>query len=162
MSLMTVFRYRVDFHKTSFDDPSSGAAEPVCSGSFSAVTGLEATMEPHRIAEGGRNWGEVQRAGKTTFATLVLKRGMTEDRGLWTWFEGVANGGYAYRLNARVVVLAPDQAADEAKGLLRWEFANCLPIKLRVADLSATTTEIGIEELHLNHEGMRLMGAGEP
>lgn len=161
MSPMSVFRYRVDFHKTSLDDASSGAAEPVCSGSFSEVTGFEASMEPHTIAEGGRNWGEVQRAGKTTFATLVLKRGMTDDRGLWRWFEGVANGGYAYRLNARVVVMAPDQPADEARGLIRWEFANCLPIKMKAADLSSTSTEVGIEELHLNHEGMRLMEAGE-
>lgn len=162
MSPMTVFRYRVDFHKTSLDDPSSGAAEAVCSGSFSEVSGFEASMEPHTISEGGRNWGEVQRAGRTTFATLILKRGMTEDRGLWTWFEGVANGGYAYRLNARVAVLAPDQAADDARGVLRWEFANCLPVKMRAADLSATSAEVGIEELHLNHEGMRQVGADEP
>lgn len=162
MNLMRVFRYRVDFHRTSLDDPSSGAAEPVCSGSFSEVTGFEASMEPHTIAEGGRNWGEIQRAGRTTFATLVLKRGMTEDRGLWTWFEGVANGGYAYRLNARVIVLGPDEAADAAEGVVRWEFANCLPVKLKAADLSATSTEVGVEELHLNHEGMRLIAAGEP
>lgn len=162
MTPMSVFRYRVDFHQTSLDDPSSGAAEPVGSGSFSEATGFEASMEPHTIAEGGRNWGEIHRAGKTTFATLVLKRGMSEGRDLWSWFEGVANGAYAYRLNARVVLLAPDQGADEAKGVLRWEFANCLPVKFKAADLSATSTEIGIEELHLNHEGMRLMDADEP
>ncbi|MDH3661696.1 MAG: phage tail protein [Alphaproteobacteria bacterium] len=162
MTLMPVFRYRVDFHKISIDDPSSGEPQPVCSGSFSEITGFEASMEPHKIAEGGRNWGDVRRAGKTTFATLVLKRGMTEDRGLWRWFEGVANGGYAYRLNARVVVLAPSQAANEAVGVLRWEFANCLPVKIKAADLSATSTEIGIEELHLDHEGLRVLEASEP
>lgn len=162
MSLMTVFRYRVDFHQTSFDDSSSGAVEPICSGSFSEASGFEASMEPHSIAEGGRNWGEVKRAGKTTFATLVLKRGMTEDRNLWIWFEGMANGGYAYRLNARVVVLSPDQAADEATGVLRYEFANCLPVKIKMADLSSTSSEIGIEEMHLDHEGMRVLEASEP
>jgi len=89
-----------------------------------------------------------------------LKRGMTSDRDLWTWFHGVATGIYAYRLNARVVMMG---AAEDVSGSgrLRWEFANCLPIKLKAADLSSSSTEIGIEELHLNHEGMRLMAEGE-
>ena len=160
MSFLPLFRFRVDFHSTSLDDASSGAAQPICSGQFSEVSGFEASMDPHTISEGGRNWGEIQRAGRTNFATLVLKRGMTSDRGLWTWFQGVAGGAYAYRLNARVVMMG---AAEEVNGtgLLRWEFANCLPIKLKAADLSSSSTEIGIEELHLNHEGMRLMGEGE-
>lgn len=162
MSFLTLFRFRVDFHKTAIDGATSGAAEQICSGQFSEVSGFEASMEPHTITEGGRNWGEIQRAGKTNFATLVFKRGMTSDRGLWTWFHGVANGAYAYRLNARVVMMGADQDTATSKGQLRWEFANCLPIKLKAADLSSTSTEIGIEELHVNHEGMRLMGEGEP
>lgn len=160
MSFLPLFRFRVDFHKVTSSDPAAGGAEPICSGQFSEVAGLEASMEPHTISEGGRNWGEIQRAGQTSFATLVLKRGMTGDRGLWTWFHGVASGAYAYRLNARVVMLG---AAEDVAGggLLRWEFASCLPIKLKAADLSSTSTDVGIEELHLNHEGMRLMAEGE-
>lgn len=155
--LLNVFRFRVDFHRTTVDDPSSGAAEPVCSGRFSEVSGIEATMEPRSFKEGGRNWGEIQRAGHTTFATLVLKRGMTEDRGLWSWFQEVAGGAFAYRLNARVVMLAANATAET----LRWEFANCLPTRFKAADLSASSSEVGIEELHLSHEGMRLMRGGE-
>lgn len=162
MSLMHSFRFRVDFHRTTLDDPTSGAAEPLCSGRFSEVTGIEASHEPKAIVEGGRNWGEVQRAGRTTFATLVLKRGMTSDRGLWTWFQGVAGGAYAYRLNARLVVLAPDQDVADPAGRLAWEFASCLPVKFKAADLSATGAEIAVEELHLAHEGLRLVPQGAP
>ena len=158
MTFLPVFRFRVDFHATSLSDEASGAAQPVCSGQFSEISGLEASMETHSFAEGGRNWGEVQRAGRTTFATLVLKRGMTEDRGLWKWFHGVAAGAYAYRLNARVTMLGADEEGS-GDGALGWEFANCLPVKLKAADLSATSAEIGIEELHLNHEGMMLAEA---
>lgn len=160
MSFFHVFRYRVDFHETTLDKNASTGKAAICSGQFSEVTGFEASMEPFTFQEGGRNWGEVHRAGKTTFATLVLKRGMTDDRGLWTWFQGVANGAYAYRLNATVTMLAPDQPVEDAKGVLGWEFANCLPIKLKAADLSSSSSEIGIEELHLNHEGMTLSGGG--
>jgi phage tail-like protein len=158
---LNVFRFRVDFHETTADDPSSGAAQPICSGQFSEVSGIEATMEPKAFKEGGRNWGEIQRAGHTTFATLVLKRGMTRDRGLWTWFQSVAGGAYAYRLNARLVMIDAAEAADTALGALRWEFANCLPVKFKAADLSASSSEIGIEELHIAHEGLRLMREGE-
>jgi phage tail-like protein len=161
MSFLNVFRFRVDFHQTSIDDASSGGSQAICSGQFSEVTGFEASMEPHTITEGGRNWGEIHRAGKTNFSTLVLKRGMTSDRGLWTWFQGVATGAYAYRLNARVVMLGAAQDNIESAGLLRWEFANCLPIKLKAADLSSSSTEVGIEELHINHEGMRLMAESD-
>jgi len=38
---------------------SSGAGQVLCSGAFSEVTGLELSMKPKTLAEGGRNWGEV-------------------------------------------------------------------------------------------------------
>ncbi len=47
------------------------------STAFAEVTGLEATMEPRAIREGGRNWGQHQRAGQVSFATVVFKRGIT-------------------------------------------------------------------------------------
>ena len=159
-NLLHVFRYRVDFHDTTQGKADKPGSNPVCSGKFSEVTGFEASMEPFTFQQGGQNWGEIQRAGKTTFATLVLKRGMTEDRALWQWFHGFATGAYAYRLTATVTVLNPAQAANEAKGTLAWQFANCVPVKLKAADLSASASEIGIEELHLNHEGMELYTDG--
>src|SRR3982751_6445672 len=63
------------------------AAPPLCSAAFSECTGLEATMEPKVIKEGGRNYGAVQRVGLVTFATVVLKRGITTQRDLWKWFD---------------------------------------------------------------------------
>ena len=48
-----VFRFQVDFDT----DPIGGGAAsavPLCSGAFSECTGLEATMEPKVIKEGGR------------------------------------------------------------------------------------------------------------
>lgn len=159
MSFLPLFRFRVDFFSTTLDDASSSAAQPICSGQFSEISGFEATMDPHTITEGGRNWGEVHRVGQTNFATLVLKRGMTSDHGLWTWFQGVAGGSYAYRLNATVVMLSADEDTTGG-GSMSWEFANCLPIKLKAADLSSSSSEVGIEELHLNHEGMQLLVGG--
>jgi phage tail-like protein len=146
-----VFRFQVDFVK----DPIAGGDSspvPLCSGAFSECTGLEATMEPKVIKEGGRNYGVVQRSGPVTFATVILKRGMTETRDLYNWFEMVGNGSYAYRLAATITML------DRSGGkLLSWTLEKALPVKFKAADLNAKNTEIGIEELHIAHEGMRLV-----
>lgn len=146
-----VFRFRVDFEKDPFTGDDRRAV-PVCSGSFSECTGLEATMEPKVIKEGGRNYGVVQRSGPVTFATVVLKRGMTKTRDLYKWFEMVGKGAYSYRLAATVTMF--DTAG---KGVLAWRLEKALPLKFKAADLNAKGTEIGIEELHLAHEGLSLL-----
>ncbi|WP_088889347.1 phage tail protein [Leptolyngbya ohadii] len=147
-----VFRFQVDFQEDSLTP--SGATSPVtlCSGAFSECTGLEATMEPKVIKEGGRNYGPAQRAGAVTFATVILKRGMTTTRHLWQWFELVSQGAYAYRLSATVTLFDP-----AGNSVLRWQMEKALPIKFKAADFNAKGTEIGIEELHLAHEGIHLL-----
>ena len=46
--------------------------------------------------------------------------------------------------------------------MLTWVLERALPVKFKAADLNAKGTEVGIEELHLAHEGLRLElpGAG--
>ena len=129
--------------------------EDICSGAFSECTGLEATMEPKVIKAGGMNYGAAQRAGTVSFATVVLKRGMTQTRDMFTWFQLVAGGAYAYRLSAEIEMHNP---AGET--VLTWGLDNCMPVKFKAADLNAKGTDIGVEELHLAHEGLRLFDTG--
>jgi len=56
-------------------------------GSFSEVSGLEATMEHKVIKEGGRNYGPSVRIGPVSFATVILKRGIVEVDNLWNWWS---------------------------------------------------------------------------
>ena len=131
-----------------------GASAPICSGAFSEVTGLEAGQVPLKFKEGGRNWGEVQLSGVTTFPPVVLKRGMTEVADLWTWFEySTRQANYQYRLQGKIQVLAPN-GKDIA---LTWLLDNVLPIKFKGADLSSTANTVAIEELQLVHEGLSLV-----
>jgi phage tail-like protein len=150
LSPLHVFRFQVDFEEATL----GGGGSPVvlCSGAFSECAGLEATMEPKVIKEGGRNYGPAQRAGPVSFATVILKRGMTTTRHLWKWFEFVNGGAYAHRLN--VIVTMFDYAGNE---VVRWKLENAMPIKFKAADLNAKGTEIGVEELHLAHEGLSLV-----
>lgn len=145
------FRFLLRFTRSG----GEGGQEDVCGGAFAECSGLESSMEPKLIRAGGVNYGAVQRAGPVSFATVVLKRGMTRTPDLFRWYQLVASGEYAWRLSAELVVL--DSAGEPA---LTWGLDNCLPVKFKAADLNARGTDIGIEELHLAHEGLRLFEPG--
>lgn len=155
-----VFRFHVGFVRepirgagggTTGGGPS-GDAENLCEGAFSEVTGLEASMEPKVIKEGGANYGAHQRAGQVSFATVVLKRGITATEDLWKWWQLFAStGAYAHRMTVRVTL--QDIGGEP---VLRWRLERAMPVKFKAADLNARGTEVGIEELHLAHEGLFL------
>lgn len=171
MNPFHAFRFHVAFREHSLDSSrSSSTTTPLCSGSFSECSGLEATMTPKVINEGGRNYGQAQRAGRVTFGTLVLRRGLTANDDLWRWFELVNRlGASAYRLAATLSVYGPEVAAQSSRPeraltaengqhvVWQWELRHCLPIKFKAPDLSSTSSQIAIEELHLAHEGLYLL-----
>lgn len=147
-----LFRFWIDFDETKLKGGDSTPI-PLCGGGFSECTGLEATMEPKVIKEGGRNYGALQRVGPVTFATVILKRGMTTSRDLWRWFElATLKGSYTYRLTTTITLF--DVGGN---GILSWQLDKALPIKFKCGDFNAKATDIGIEELHLAHEGLRLL-----
>ncbi len=152
-----VFRFQVDFTEDPLTPGGNNAPVPLCSGAFAECNGLEATMEPKVIKEGGRNYGTVQRAGPVTFGTVILRRGMTPTRHLWQWFELVSGGAYAYRLAALITLFD-----TTGNGVLTWKLDRALPVKFKTADLNARGNEVGVEELHLAHEGLHLMNPRRP
>jgi phage tail-like protein len=109
-------------------------------------------MEVKVIKEGGRNYGVIQRSGPVSFATVVLKRGMTTTRDLYNWFELVGNGAYAYRLAATVTMFD-----HSGKGVLSWKLEKAIPVKFKAAELNAKSSEVGVEELQLAHEGLVML-----
>lgn len=148
-----VFRFHVRFRRDGLAGGGQDEA-PLCSGAFAECSGLEATMEPKVIKSGGLNYGAAQRAGAVTFATVILKRGMTSTRDLWQWFQVVS--GHAYALRLAVEIDMRDAAGNT---VLTWKLARAMPVKFKAADLNARGTEVGIEELHLAHEGLHLLVA---
>lgn len=135
---------------------ANGAASDglVCAGAFSEVSGLEASMTPKTLKEGGRNWGEVQLAGPTTFSTIVLKRGVTEIDHLWRWFDLIGNkANYALRMRGEITVMSIENVNQV---VLHYRLKNVLPIKFKGPDLSSTASQVAVEELHLVHEGLTL------
>lgn len=169
MSEFIPFRFKVTLYSADkakgqsapAGGPSAkGSSEILCAGYFSEVSGLELTMEPKAIREGGRNWGEVQRSGPTKFSTIVLKRGVTTVNDLWSWFDTTTRGAnYGYRLRGEIEVKA-DGTGDSGTNVLVWSLTNALPVKFKSPDLSATANQVAIEELHLVHEGLELKRPG--
>jgi phage tail-like protein len=141
-----IFRFRVTVKDDSLKNgPQGGPAEM----SFAECTGLEATMEPKTIKEGGRNYGTAQRAGGVTFATVVLKRGVSTDRNLWQIFNKTTSGQFAPRLQVTITLLD-----GKLGSLITWQLDHAMPVKFKFADLNAKGAEVGIEELHFVHEGI--------
>lgn len=170
------FRYRVDFTEVQpADADGEGGSETdisLCGGAFSEVSGLEANMEPKVIRQGGAYDGELQRPGQITYATVILKRGITANRHLWQWFRLMAERKTAVRLRATLVQLDVDREEGEdgqprfvQVERLRWVMENALPTKFKAATFSGTAAEVGIEELHFVHERLSVLpgqGGGAP
>jgi phage tail-like protein len=131
---------------------AAGAERPLAGGAFAECTGLEATHEPKVIREGGLNYGAHQRVGTTSFATVILRRGLTPNDHLWRWFQQVTRaGGCAYRLDVEIQHLDLDGSPVRT-----WELSRALPVKFKSGDLNARSGEVAVEELHLAHEGLHL------
>lgn len=141
-----IFRFRVQVRADSL---ASGPQGKPTEMAFSECTGLEATMEPKTIKEGGRNYGAAQRPGGVSFATVVLKRGVSEDRAMWQIFKTTTGGAYSQRLQVTITLLD-----GNLNPIFSWQLAHAMPVKYKFADFNARGTEVGIEELHFVHEGI--------
>ncbi len=148
-----VFNFLLDFYTQAVDSSGANQHLLLCQGKFSECTGLEATMEPKVIKEGGLNYGAHQRPGPVTFSTVILKRGFSSQSDLWTFFSSVTQSqGFAQRLRTLITILN-----SNGEKQLTWQLDRALPIKFKAADLNAKSAEIGIEELHLAHEGLSVV-----
>jgi phage tail-like protein len=144
------FRFRVGFYA------DEAGRQLVCRGAFSEVSGLEASMTSKALKEGGRNWGDVQLSGPTTFAPVVMKRGFTEVGDLWSWFDSTTRqANYGLRYTGLIEVFHPSRGFDQAPDY-KWWLLQVLPAKFKGPDLSGTASQIAIEELHVVHQGLVL------
>lgn len=148
----TAFNFRVEVQVSGMDGDLALAA-------FSEADGLEMSMEPKTIREGGRNSGPVHMAGPVSYGQLTLKRGMTANVDLWRWFERVnARGGGGLRGTAEVVMMAPDGATEQ----LRYRLSGCLPVKIKGSPLNAKDGQIAVEEMQIAYESLQLLLSGQP
>ena len=128
-----------------------GLSSQLCNGEFAECDGLEMTMEPKTVREGGNNTRQYQLAGPVSYGNLSLKRGMTSNLDLWTWFR-LAAGNDQRGLLAQGVVLMKDAQRNV---VMRFTLTDCLPIKLKAAALNAKDGSVAIEELQIAYGAFR-------
>lgn len=129
-------------------------------GAFQEVSGLEIELDIAEYLEGGRNDGVIRRLGRAKYVPLVLKRGMFYspdgklNRALWEWLQSISIGTLPVpRYDGIVEVWGKNE--DEI--VATWEFERGVPARVRGPELNAKTGEVAIEELHIAHEGLRLV-----
>jgi len=125
-------------------------AMQVCDAAFAECDGLEMTMDVKTIREGGNNGKQIRLTGPVSYASLTLKRGMTETFDLWKWVE-LMQLKPDTRADAEVVIFSQDKKV-KAKFLL----SRCIPVKLKAPVLNAKDGGVAIEELQLAYETLKL------
>lgn len=137
------FRFDVQLE---VDNPQRfGLTNPLCSAAFAECDGLEMTMEPRSVREGGNNTEQVHLVGPVTYGSLRLRRGMTANLDLWKWFS-VAAGAEGRGTKARGVVLMRDA---EGKARVRFTLSGCLPVKIKAPTLNAKDGQVALEEMQI-------------
>jgi phage tail-like protein len=128
-----------------------GKSAPIAAASFAECDGLEMTHDVKTIRSGGANDRAVRVPGSVNYSNVTLKRGMTGNFDLWTWFEDSIADPYL-RANAEVVLLGEDGSTERA----RFQLYRCVPAKLKAPALNAKDGQVAIEEFQLAYEKLKL------
>ena len=88
-------------------------------------------------------------SGPTKFPSrVVLKRGITDDKVLWSWHQDVTRGRVTRK---DVSILLLDSTGVEKR---RWSFREAAPVKWVGPQFRAASSEVAIESLELVHKGL--------
>jgi phage tail-like protein len=168
VTLVRAFRFAVKLIASPVAEAGSALAPPnqapsgtqLGDGAFQECSGLDVETDVRELVEGGRNDGVIRRVGRAKLQNLVLRRGMfmageqpAVNRELWDWLQSVVSGQRPVRRYDGIVEVMG--VAEEV--VARWVFDRGLPARVTGPQLNARTGEIAIEELHIAHEGLRLV-----
>lgn len=123
----------------------------ISQASFSECSGLDATTDPIEYREGGDNTTVRKLPGKTTYADITLKSGLTDSDELWQWRKSVIDGN-VQRKNGSIVVY--DLANDPEQEVARWNFVRAWPTKWEGPSFEAAGNDVAVESFTIVHEGI--------
>lgn len=141
--LFMTFNFKVNLYL-----PGAEKNSELCSAAFSECSGLEMSLEPKTIREGGNNAQPIHLLGKVGYGQLNLKRGMTSDFDLWKWFEKVQKDR-KLRASGDVIMLAVDGSEN-----VKFKITGCLPVKISAPSLNAISGKHAIEEMQIAYESL--------
>jgi len=140
---LTAFNFKVNLRLLEGGDE-------VCAAEFSECDGLEMSLTPKSIREGGNNAQQIHLSGPISYGQLSLKRGMTDNFDLWNWFERIQEDR-SLRASGEVLMLSSSR--DEE---VKFAVTGCLPVKIKAPSLNAQSGMVAIEEMQIVYETLRV------
>jgi len=137
---------------------------------FQKVSGLKESSDVVEYREGNQPVWKMKLPGLTNYDPVTLTKGATNNNFLFAWREGVArygsDGGIgdgvpagAERTGFRrtVDISLYDKGEPNTKPVRQWRLHLAWPSELSVSDLNAEGSEVLIETLVLQHEGLDII-----
>lgn len=137
---------------------------------FTEVSGMGAVRAIEKVSEGGRNDHSHVLPGKVEYPNIILKRGLSLSRELWSWF---GTGIYDFKVKKMDITItqgapgmnALSAAMDAGYGIVkRWSVEKAFPVSWKLSDLNVNSQDsVAIETIEIAHEGLSLdLVAGTP
>ena len=117
-------------------------------GGFRECSGLDSSQDPVEYREGNEPLRARKLPGLNKSSNISLKRGVTDDKDLWTWRKKAIDGKVD-RKNGSIILM--DDAGEEKT---RWNFVDGWPTKWTGPTFNATANEVAIETMDIAHEGV--------
>lgn len=135
------------------------------SASFQECSGLGFDIEYDSFYEGGVNNQQRISLGNTKFTDVTLKRGMTNDMAFLGWacrmlteLEPMSDKNIStHRRNVNILLF--NQAGETVQ---TWTLIGAVPVGWKAPNLNADSSSVGIEELTLAYEGVKITVKKKP
>ena len=118
---------------------------------FSECSGLNTETDVIEYRNGNEDITVRKLPGLKKFTNIVLKRGFTNSKELWTWRKTVIDG-QTERRDGTITLL--NEARQTA---LQWNFYFGWPSKWEGPTMNARTNEVSIETLNITCEKIELV-----
>jgi phage tail-like protein len=120
-------------------------------GAFSECSGLTAEGDSVDYRDGTDLQPNTRKLiGLRKYSNIMLKRGYTQDKSLWQWYNNIHNG-LPDRRNVTIVLMN-----EEHTPVLRWHAENAWLNKIEGPAFKASGNEVAIESVELIHEGLTI------
>lgn len=119
-------------------------------GGFSECSGLSTDGDSVDYREGTDDLTVRKLIGLRKYSNITLKRGYTQSKELWEWYQNIVNGVVDRRSGT---VILRDEAGED---VMRWNFENAWINKIEAPSFNASGNEVAIETIELVHEGLML------
>ncbi|KAF5420316.1 MAG: virus tail tube protein gp19 [Candidatus Methanocomedens sp.] len=89
-------------------------------------------------------------SGLTEYASITLKKGITDSMDLYNWKKQVEDAGAIKARKSISLILVDEEGNDKAQ----WNILEAWPTKYDPSDFSAKANDVVIETLEIVHEGV--------